>query len=246
MCQLNKTKIAIGAALMISGLSATPLNAAVLDTWDSSWYQIAAEDQNTWFLDPGYGGQLFDAEYLYYQYDSAANNLSIGLQTGFDITDDGAITFSGQEYFTGDIALSFDGAVLGDESTYEFGIDFGTYGFDAAGLYAVSGWSDVAYSSHSISNPLAMTSGSLITPLALDMGSGIAGGDTSYFVKATINLADLGLSYSDLTNMDVHWTMSCGNDAIDAHVSVPEPSTLLLLSTSLLGLIGIRGVKQVA
>lgn len=246
MHRTYKTKLSLGIALMAIGIPTSLIHAAPLSTWDSSWTQFAAEDQSTYYLNPGYGGQLFDAEYLYYSFNSHTGNLSIGLQTGFDITGDGKILYSGLEYYTGDIALSFNGATLGNANSYEYAIDFGTYGSDTAGLYAVSSWSDVLYPQHSISNPLAMTSGSLISPLALNMGSGVAGGQTSYFVKATINIADLGLGYSDLNDIDVHWTMSCGNDAIDGHIKVPEPGSLLLIGTALLGLVGSRRIKRKA
>ena len=36
-------------------------------------------------VNPGRGGQRFDAEYLLYQYNSTTNILSIGLQAGFNL-----------------------------------------------------------------------------------------------------------------------------------------------------------------
>ena len=38
-------------------------------------------------------------------------------------------------------------------------------------------------------------------------------------------------------NINVHWTETCGNDAIDLKVSTPEPASLTLLGLGLLGLL---------
>jgi len=45
--------------------------------------------------------------------------------------------------------------------------------------------------------------------------------------------------------LGLRWTMNCANDIIEGeHNPVPEPSTLLLLSAGIFGLVGIRQIKK--
>ncbi|MEA3467737.1 MAG: PEP-CTERM sorting domain-containing protein [Thermodesulfobacteriota bacterium] len=63
----------------------------------------------------------------------------------------------------------------------------------------------------------------------------------SYWRTFSFNLAELTNKEGfNCAGLDVHWTMSCGNDNINASAPVPEPSTILIVGTGLAGLAGYR------
>jgi hypothetical protein len=45
---------------------------------------------------------------------------------------------------------------------------------------------------------------------------------------------------NDWQNWGSHWNMQCGNDVIEGGAPIPEPSTMLLFGSGLVGLIGFR------
>ncbi|SHJ67153.1 PEP-CTERM protein-sorting domain-containing protein [Malonomonas rubra DSM 5091] len=223
---------------------ATVSFAGSLGVFDSSWTLMTAEDTvgSDGFVDPGWGGQDFDAEYLYYKYSYEADGtyLWLGLQTGFDL-DDGRVYSSGKNYFSGDLAISFDG----DSGQYEYAFDFGLKtmdaslklveaddngdGFDVAGLYGNVAWnSNIDFTA---SSPFAMDAGDLLLSVASAEATNQLFSDSDSYARiVSFNLADIaGLNF---TGLDVHWTMSCGNDVIegDAPVPTPEPSTFILFA----------------
>ncbi len=260
-------KISIATAILLGTLPFS-VNAEIISGLGSGWSFLSAEDQSgSNYLNPGYGGQYFDAEYLLYKYDESSNDLTIALQTGFDIRGDNHQLFeywttdSGLSYWGGDIFLTFN------DTTDLYALDFGqvTGGWSDrnkaqadgsiaavdAGLYSVSAVSNDVYSGHTASNPLAMTGGTKISDQVFTYydghnASGYLGNNTSYAVSTTFNLDFLGV---DVTQLDAQWTMSCGNDAIYGSgeippTSVPEPSSIALLSTGLIGLLGGLFVRR--
>jgi len=252
-------------------LASTSVYAEIISPLDTSFWTVltnGSEDQTTYKLTPGYGGQLFDAEYLLYNYDSSSHVLSLALQTGFDVTGDNKIQYSNDYYWGGDLALSFNGVTLGDSSTYEYAIDFGQVsgGYNdrgssvgpiaahTAGLYKVTNWSADNAIYYQASNPFVMTSGNLDASVTFSEGSGVnlsgaeGSNSTSYYKTMSFDLDNIdGLILADISSFDAHWTMSCGNDAIDGYAeinAVSEPHVLLLFSTGLLGLITGMAVRR--
>ncbi|MBL7005330.1 MAG: PEP-CTERM sorting domain-containing protein [Gammaproteobacteria bacterium] len=287
------------------------LNNQAFDVFDASngWALLTDDDGGT---DPGWGGQNFDAEYLFYKYDSASNNMSIALQTGFDL-DTGTIDYKGKRYDAGDLALSFDGDVskpgykdwgndkkfdvAADGTGYEYAVDFGLEtknyygqkveadnnndGMDTAGFYQVDTWNNGIYyaatsasgqGSTNNSAPFAMDEGTLVASLSqnavnADLGasqysdghnsygsnSKLYKEDRSYFRVVTFNLDNIVTAGNSFT-VDAHWTMSCGNDAINGRVQigqsnnnpVPEPSIVGLMAIGSIGVIasGLRRKKS--
>jgi len=143
------TFIALGLSLplgnVLASADAEDFNAAFSfwqnDGWDEFNYRTSTGNLNTsgepdGVVGPGGGGQSFDTEYMFYKYDANTNNMSIGIQTGFDIVD-GHIEWNSNDYYAGDLALSFDGVNLGDtnkySSSYEYAVDFGLWTQNADG-----------------------------------------------------------------------------------------------------------------
>ena len=70
-----------------------------------------------------------------------------------------------------------------------------------------------------------------------------AGGTASYnlgIYQLTIPLGSLGW---DINDLGFHWTMTCGNDVIEGGAPVPEPATMFLLGSGLIGLAAVGRKK---
>lgn len=199
------------------------------------------------YLNPGWGGQAYDAEALYVYLNST--HLYLALVTGLDPktkTNPAANT-----YGPGDFAIDF-----GQDGVFEFGIE--TTGSKAGAVYQVTQWGYGLWDvngNYNPANPDKKHPTSILKGTQIGMGDliytttpftnmGAHKKDKHYVIEAAIPLsAFLSLGYSG--KFDVHWTMDCANDAIWADPvlatnAVSEPATLALLPLGLLGLLAMR------
>ncbi len=220
--------------VMPSGSGSTSGSSADFTPFANIHY--AVEDQTgslSTYLNPGYGGQRYDAEALYTTWD--AQYLYIAIATG--------LPSNNADYAPGDIGLDFDG-----DGVYEFGMETtGNNGNTVGGLYSVSDWGHGLSNWSGVSDPTSILNGTL-----LDIGSLVytnpgspmyglgeyAGSDRHYIIESRIALSNFANWGNDF---DLHWTMNCGNDAIDLAVtSLPEPSSGVLIGLGFLGVAGLR------
>ena len=173
------------------------------------------------YVGPGYGGQIYDLEAIYFDNDHDYGYIAI--ITGFPQSGTAV-------HGPGDIAMDI---LPCGEYNYEYGIDLET-----GNLIHMPDWDDVSL--YSQSNPWTIGSGNVVDNCDV-VYSSLAVND-HYVIEASFLLADLGLSMDDVFN--IHWTMECGNDVLDLQADIsaaPEPATFILLGS---GLMGIRWLRR--
>lgn len=218
------------------------------DGWQSLNDPTTGNNNDDGGTAPGSGGQRFDAEYFFYKYDAASNNLSIGLQAGFDLRDM-ETQYGGQNYYGGDLALSFDNDVVrGSGSTamsnsYEYAVDFGEFtastggsstkqsyysggrnGVDTAGLYKIKQDNEVWNTS---STDLAWHNDIpnwQSSPFAMDEGLYVAGLLDDSSGKSGYNGLEYTANYSSTTNNTSYFRTVTFN--LDSIVALGETFTV--------------------
>lgn len=219
----------------------------------------AVEDQtgsSSTYLNPGYGGQAYDAEAIYLTWDSS--NLYIAIITGHNPNTPN----SGGSYGAGDIAIDF-----GSNGSWDYGIELlGGGGLNQGHVYANTNWSyglwtsTGAYTSNPATadpaHPTSLVSGTDVgTGSVAYTTTGVSGlgaytSDLHYFYEVSVPLSAFGNSFNTASTFTVHWTMNCANDAISVQggtnsvFRVPEPGTLALLPLGMIGLLTFRRRKS--
>jgi hypothetical protein len=218
-------------------------------------------------LNPGWGGQAYDAEAMYVNWDK--NNLYIAIATGHNPNTTN--NPSGNSYGSGDIAINF-----GLDNTWDYGIELlGSANTTKAHVYSGVNWDyglwttsgayvgnpngNVATADHA--HPTSILSGTDMSTLPSRIGEvryttvgqnnyGNTPSDLHYFYEISIPLAAFGNDWGIGSQFNIHWTENCANDSISVigkidarNQTVPEPGTLALIPLGLLGLAALRRRK---
>lgn len=241
------------------------VNGNLVDDWKitpTTWLtskthvQSTIEDQTgtgAYYLNPGWGGQAYDAEALYALIEG--NTLFIALATGHN--PETSNNPAANSYGAGDFAIDF-----GKDGRYEVGINikpgWDTFG-TAGGVYgnptwALGLWDSSGHYTQSAadpSHPTSMTAGTSLGNAELVISTGKTGfgtkpSDTHYFYEIGLSLDLLRKAGWDGDAFNIHWTENCANDSImvDPPSAVPEPGTLALLPLGLIGLAALRRRKS--
>ena len=217
---------------------------------DIKW---AEEDQRNGYLNPGWGGQKYDAEAIYVNRSDGFINIAV--VTGR--------APNGSGWAAGDLAIDF-----GNDGVFEVGVVSLTdsTGIGAAGdLYLVDAWDYGIWSAPGVAgdpdapsafsqkHPTTVKAGTDIGDVDLSYGDFAYGGETGldlgeyghggkhYVIETAIPISMLATHFDAETLNDsflVHWTMACANDfvEVDPPGMVPIPAPLSLLVIGLLAL----------
>lgn len=200
------------------------------------------------YLGPQYGGQVYDAEAIYVDWN--LTTLYVGILTGMPPTH--------VNYSPGDILFDFNyspiDSNLGSTSTPDYGLVLTTHmGLTPGNLYQGTTWLQGEAAASSM-YAVAVKTGTVVgtsstvsmvyaaTPIT---GLGAYTTDAHYFIEAAVPLSAFGSLWTSeglSQSLEIRWGPTCANDLISVGLAatVPEPSTWAGVGLMVAGLIFVR------
>lgn len=202
------------------------------------------------FVGPQYGGQDYDAEAIYLDWNST--RVFVGVLTGMAPTH--------TNYSPADILFDFNYSAVdanwASTSTPDYALVVNNYsGLTVGNFYQGATWvNGMVASSYVVAaktGTIMSTMGTGANDVAFSYSStGITGlgstpGDTHYFIEASIPTSAFGSLWNangPTQPVQVRWAMYCANDLIST-VVVPEPSTVAGVGLMMGGLLVVRRTR---